>query len=99
MQQIEICKQDGPSKHDLGLLRGWLVSPEGNDSSLRGPGWDAWEKDEGRLRDTEHDYVALSSKHKSRDRFERWTGDALIGFYHRLIGRRFRVGCTRNDSV
>lgn len=91
MQQIEICKQGGPSEHDLSLFRSWLTSSKGNQSSLRGPGWDTWEKSEGRFRDTENDYVVLSSIHQSRDRFERWTGDTLLGIYHRLVGRRTRV--------
>ena len=93
LQQIEICKQDGPSRHDLRLLRGWLVSADGNDCSLEGPGWDAWIGDEGSSgdQDSENDYVVLSSKHGNRDRFERWAGDSLLGLYHRLVGRHFKV--------
>ena len=41
MQQIEICKQQGPSAHDMKLLQGWLKSAGGNRCALRGPGWDA----------------------------------------------------------
>jgi hypothetical protein len=99
MQQIEICKQDGPTKHDFRLLQSWLASPEGNESSLRGPGWNVWEKREGRLRDTENDYLVMSSKHRNRDRFERWAGDTLLGLYHRLIGQRFKVGVEQNEAV
>ena len=91
LQQLEICKHGGPSKHDLDLLRTWLVSAEGNGSSLRGPGWDIWEKAQGRLRDSETDYLVLSSKHRNKDRFERWVGDTLLGVYHRLIGRHLKV--------
>ena len=94
VQQIKICKQDSPSKRDLNILKDWLVSAQGNESSLRGPGWDAWEKGKGGLWDTENDYVVMSSKHMRRDRFERWFGDTLLGLYHRLIGRRFTVSCT-----
>ncbi|KAL8827199.1 MAG: hypothetical protein Q9191_003333 [Dirinaria sp. TL-2023a] len=57
VQQIKICKQDGPSKHDLNILQDWLVSAEGNESSLRGPGWDAWEKEQRGLWDIGNDYV------------------------------------------
>ncbi len=95
MQQIEICKHDGPSNHDLRSLRGWLNSPEGNNSALRGSGCDTWETD-GRLdRDTEKDFVVLSSKHRQRDRFERWAGDTLLGVFHRLVGKHFSVSLTR----
>ena len=91
LQQIEICKHGGPSKHDLDLLRTWLISAEGNASSLRGPGWDIWEKPQEQLRNSETDYLVLSTKHRNKDRFERWVGDNLLGVYHRLIGRRFKV--------
>ena len=50
-----------------------------------------WEASEGRLRDTENDFLVLSSKHRNRDRFERWAGDTFLRVYHRLIGRRFKV--------
>ena len=90
MQQIEIWKQDGPSNHDLKLLREWLTSADGNESSLRGPGWNTWEKGQ-ELRNAKNEYVVLSSKHQNRDRFERWTGDTLLGLYHRVIGRRLKV--------
>lgn len=99
VQQIEICKYGGPSQHDLSLLRSWLTSPEGNDLSLRGWGCDVWEEHEGRLRDTENDFVVLSSKHRSRDRFERWAGDTLLGIYHRLLGRHFKVSCMTDKSM
>ena len=46
---------------------------------------------EGRLRDTENDFLVLSSKHSKRDRFERWAGDIFLRVYHRFIGQRFRV--------
>ena len=91
LQQIEICKQDGPSEHDLRILRNWLQRPKGNQSSLRGPGCDVWEASEGRLRDSENDFLVLSPKHRKRDRFERWAGDTFLRVYHRLIGRRFKV--------
>lgn len=91
LQQIQICKQDGPSKHDLSLFRSWLGRATGNDYSLRGPGSDVWKVAEGRLRDTENDFLVLSPKHRNRDRFERWVGDTLLRVYHRLIGQRFSV--------
>ena len=91
LQQIKICKQDGPSKHDLNLLQSWLGRAKGNDHSLRGPGSDVWKVGEGRLRDTESDFLVLSSRHRNQDRFERWTGETLLRVYHRLIGRRFKV--------
>ena len=94
LQQIKICKQDGPSEHDLSILRSWLDCPKGNNCSLRGPGWDVWKAREGQLRDTENDFLVLSSKHSNRDRFERWTGDTLLQVYHRHIGRRFKVSRT-----
>ena len=90
LQQIEISKQDRPSKHDLSLLRSWLDLGEGNDCSLRGPGSDVWAGD-GRTRETETDFLVLSSKHRNRDRFERWTGDTLLGIYHHLISRCSKV--------
>ena len=90
MQQIELSKQDGPSKHDLRLLQDWLVSAAGNASSLRGQGWDTWELGQG-LEQIEKDYIVLSSKHQKRDRFVRWTGDTLLGLYHRHIGRHIKV--------
>ena len=46
---------------------------------------------EGQLRDTENDFLVLSSRHSNRDRFERWTGDTLLRAYHRLIGQRLKV--------
>ena len=91
MQQIELCKQDGPSKHDLGLLRYWLASKKGNFSDLKGPGAFAWGTTEDQSVDAENDFVALSAEHKSRDRFERWAGETLLGVYHRLVVRRFKV--------
>ena len=91
LQQIEICKQDGPSKHNLGFLRSWLDSVKGNDCSLRGPGSNVWDVGEAPLRDTENDFLVLSLKHSNRDRFERWMGETLLQFYHRFIGRRRRV--------
>ena len=94
MQQVDICRQSGPTKHDLNVLQKWLISPEGNNSALEGEGWDAWEEQEGRLRDTEYDYIVLSSNHRNRDRFEHWAGDTLLRFYHRLIGRRLKVSYT-----
>ena len=98
MQQIELSKQSGPSQHDLCLLRDWLNGTngvEGNQASLRGSGCQAWKPGAGGLIDTENDYVVLSSKHKNRDRFERWAGDTLLGIYHRLIGCHFKVWYTR----
>lgn len=90
MQQIEFSKQVGPSNHDLKLLRHWLTSTDGNESALRGPGWNAWEKGpETKVQESE--YIVLSSKHRNTDRFERWTGDTLLGLYHRLIGRHLKV--------
>ena len=50
-----------------------------------------WEASEGRLRDTENDFLVLSSKHRKRDRFERWVGDRFLRVYHRLIGWRSKV--------
>ena len=91
LQQIEICKQSGPSEHDVSFLRSWLNRIGGNSSSLRGPGSDVWEVSEGRLRDTENDYLVLSPKHRNRDRFERWAGDTFLRVYHRFIGRHFKV--------
>ena len=96
MQQIELSKQDGPSKHDLRLLQDWLVSAAGNGSSLRGQGWDTWDIGQG-LRDTEKDYIVLSSNHQKRDRFVRWTGDTLLGLYHRFIGRHIKVNLSFQD--
>lgn len=98
LQQIEICKQDGPTHHDLSLFRSWLIRARGNDCSLRGPGSDVWKVGERRLRDTENDFLILSSKHGNRDRFERWAGDTLLRVYHRLIGRRFKVSRVSNYS-
>ena len=91
LQHIEISKQEGPSKHDLALLRSWLGRSSGNGSSLRGPGSDVWKLGEGRLKDTENDLLVLSSKHSTRDRFECWVGDTLLRVYHRFVGRRFKV--------
>ena len=93
LQQIEICKQEGPSEHDLSFLRSWLSRTKGNSCSLRGPGSDVWNVSEGRLRDTENDFLVLSSRHSKRDRFERWTGDTFLRVYHRFIGQRFKVSC------
>ncbi|KAK0509175.1 hypothetical protein JMJ35_008546 [Cladonia borealis] len=90
MQQIEISKQQGPSAHDMKLLREWLKSSDGNNSALRGYGWDAWEVQNRRDRNTEVDFLVLSSKHRQRDRFERWTGDKLLSIFHRLLGKRFK---------
>ena len=92
LQQIEICKQDGPSKHDLSFFRRWLIRANGNACSLRGPGSDVWEVSEGRPGDVENDFLVLSAKHSNRDRFERWIGDTLLRVYHRIIGQRFKVG-------
>ena len=91
LQQIQICKQDGPSEHDLSFLRSWLSRTNGNSCSLRGPGSDVWNVSEGRLRDTENDFLVLSSRHSKRDRFERWAGDIFLRVYHRFIGQRFKV--------
>ena len=91
LQQIKICKQSGPSEHDLRLLRSWLGRAKGNACSLRGPGSDVWEVSEGRLRDTESDFLVLSSKHSKKDRFENWVGTTLLRIYHRLIGKRFKA--------
>ena len=91
LQQIEICKQDGPSKHDLSFFRSWLHRAKGNDCSLRGPGWDVWEVSEGGLRNAENDFLAVSSIHSRRDRFERWIGDTVLLVYHRLVGQYFKV--------
>ncbi len=91
MQQIEICKQQGPSAHDMKLLQDWLKSADGNKSALRGCGWNAWEVQNRCGRNTEVDFLVLSSKHRERDRFERWAGDKLLSIFHRLIGKRFKV--------
>lgn len=90
MQQIEICKQDGPGEHDLGLLRRWLCSDEGNGSSLEGPGWNAWDAVPGNDQNRDRDFVVLSSKHRHRDWFERWIGDSLLKTYHRFFGRHHK---------
>ncbi|KAM0803376.1 hypothetical protein BDR22DRAFT_886751 [Usnea florida] len=86
--QLEISKHEGPSKHDLRFLRGWLTGTDGNNSALRGCGSDAWNADNGQEKDLNKDLVALSSKHRQRDRFERWAGDNLLGAFHRLVASR-----------
>ena len=85
-------KHKGPSNHDFTLFQTWLKDTKGNNSSLRGCGWDVWEKDEGLSQgDFKHEFVALSSRHSERDRFERWAGDTLLGVFHQIIGQRFKV--------
>ena len=93
MQQIEICKQQGPSAHDLKLLRKWLKSADGNGSALRGSGWNAWEAQNN----MELDFLVLSG-HGERDRFERWVGDKLLSILHRLRRQRFKV-CQRYSRI
>ncbi len=95
LQQIELCKQDGPSKHDMSLLRDWLIKDEGNDGALNGPGCCAWSISEDQGFHSRNDFVVLSSTHKNRDRFERWTGDTVLGVYHRFVARHFRVSIPR----
>ena len=91
LQQIELCKQSGPSEHDLGQLRLWLHKERGNNSALRGPGSRIWETEGNPDIDAENDFVVLSSKHRDRDHFERWTGDTFLGKYHRFIAKHFVV--------
>jgi len=67
LQQIELNKQAGPSRHDLQLLREWLISSKGNNGDLRGPGFDIWkegdEKEEGRKKE---DFIVLNARHEGR---------------------------------
>ncbi|KAM0803918.1 hypothetical protein BDR22DRAFT_886215 [Usnea florida] len=99
LQHIEISKLDGPSKHDLSLLRNWLGRATGNDCSLRGPGSDVWKVGEGRFRNTENDFLVLSSKHCNRDLFERWIGDTLLRVYHRFVGERLKKNHIKDEEL
>ena len=99
IQQLEISKHEGPSKHDLSFLRGWLTGTDGNNSALRGCGSDAWNAGNGQEKDLDKDLVALSSKHRQRDRFERWAGDTLLGVFHRLVASRSNVSSRRVSIV
>ncbi len=91
LQQIEISKQDGPTERDLRVLRNWLITADGNDSALVGPGAAAWHIRDEQSFHCENDFVVFSAAHRYRDRFERWTGDTVLGKYHRFIARHFKV--------
>lgn len=99
MRQFEICKHEGPSNHDLRFLRGWLMGTDGNNSALRGRGCDTWDIGNRQSWDSDKDFLALSSKHRQRDRFERWAGDTLLGVYHRLIGRCSNVSSSTRNFI
>ena len=94
MQQISLCKQDGPCKSDLHSLRVWLGSTTGNDHSLGGPGDEVWTLYDGEKRSKyEDDFMVLSSRHVEIDRFERWIGDTLLDIYHHCVAKRFVKVC------
>ncbi len=93
LQQIELNKQAGPSRHDLQLLREWLISSKGNNGDLRGPGFDIWkeegdEKEEGRKKE---DFMVLNARHEGRDGLLRWVGERGFGVLYRVFGCLIRV--------
>lgn len=92
LQRIELGKQAGPSRHDLELLRQWLISSKGNNGDLQGPGFDIWHEEDGEEDCRKRmDFAVLSAKHDGRDSFLSWVGDKGFGMFHRLFGRLIRV--------
>ncbi|SLM40034.1 hypothetical protein LPUS_10725 [Lasallia pustulata] len=92
LQQIELCRQSGPSQYDLRLLRLWLISSKGNNCGLAGPGWDVWEEDKNHDVESKKraDLVVLSAKHKGQDYLLRWMGEKAFGLLYRLLGKRMK---------
>ncbi|KAL9118575.1 MAG: hypothetical protein Q9187_004878 [Circinaria calcarea] len=91
LQQIQITAHEGPSGHNLGLLRGFLGSGKGNNSSLRGSGWDTWAEEENGFRNQKGEFVVLSAKYRERDYFTRWAGETALKHFHTFLGRRFKA--------
>ena len=90
LQQIQLCTHEGPSKHDLQLLRQFLWSEDGNFSALRGRGAHVWTVEHG-FTDNTDDFVVLSPKHRQLDHFTRLVSDQFLKLFHLAIGRRLKV--------
>ncbi|KAH0539050.1 hypothetical protein FGG08_004396 [Glutinoglossum americanum] len=83
LQLMELYRLEPPEPRDLKTLHGWLDMPECGNGFLRGSESKVFRAP---------DLVALSAPRNREDVFTRWVSHTGVPWFHRLIGRSFRVG-------
>jgi len=87
--QSLVSKHDSPNPQDLKFLQNWMKRPTMGYVYLLGADSDIWEKPDPA------DLIAIQCR-ESQSFFSHFLGDFVIHWYHRCLGKRFRVSTISN---